>query len=214
MITVKTFIVNPVFENTYVLHDETREAVIIDCGCVTPAEEKLLLYYLSQEGLTVKRLLNTHLHFDHMLGNEYVSRQCGILPEAHRYEVEQVPPPQQQLRLHRSPFPVNFVDVGYYLNDNETIAFGHSELTALLTPGHSPGSLSFYSRKDGFILSGDVLFNGSIGRTDLWGGDFDTLITSIRERIFTLPDDTIVYPGHGDATTVGTEKQFNPYLAN
>ncbi|MDR1103339.1 MAG: MBL fold metallo-hydrolase [Tannerella sp.] len=212
MITVKTFTFNPVAVNTCVLHDETGDAVLVDCGCVTPAEERALSDYVSGQGLTVKRLLCTHLHLDHVLGNRFAERTYGVRPEAHRDDTEQLPPPEAQIRFMRLPLSVEFVKVENFLTDGETIAFGRSELTALHTPGHSPGSLCFYAPKDGFVLAGDVLFQSGIGRTDLWGGDFDTLMASIRERLLTLPDDTAVYPGHGPSTTVKREKRNNPFL--
>ncbi|MDR3194303.1 MAG: MBL fold metallo-hydrolase [Tannerella sp.] len=212
MITVNIIVFNPVSVNTYILSDETKEAVIIDCGCATPAEEEILSCYVSKNDLKIKRLLCTHLHFDHVLGNAFASRTYGALPEAHRNEVEQLPSPKEQIRSMWLPLDVDFIDVKNYLEDPASICFGESELTVFLVPGHSPGSLSFYSPKDGFIVVGDTLFDNSIGRTDLWGGNHHTLIKSIKERIFTLPDNTVVYPGHGNATTVDREKRYNPYL--
>ncbi|MDR1454395.1 MAG: MBL fold metallo-hydrolase [Tannerella sp.] len=213
MITVRAFTFNMVAVNTFVLHDETGEAAIVDCGCMTPAEEKQLSDYVSGHQLTVKRLLCTHLHFDHVLGNRFAAQTWGLQPEAHRNDVEQLPSPEAQVRAMHLPFPVRFAETGYrFLTDGETIAFGHSELTTLHTPGHSPGSLSFYAPQDGFVIAGDVLFQGGIGRTDLWGGHFDTLMASIRERLLLLPEDTAVFPGHGPPTTLLAEKQHNPFL--
>jgi glyoxylase-like metal-dependent hydrolase (beta-lactamase superfamily II) len=215
MITVKTFTFNPVAVNTCVLHDETGEAVLIDCGCVTPAEERMLTNYVWEQHLTVKRLLCTHLHFDHVLGNRFAERMYGVRPEAHRDDAEQLPPPEMQIRFMHISFPVEFVQTGNsFLADGETIAFGHSELTVLHTPGHSPGSLCFHAPQDGFVIAGDVLFQGSIGRTDLWGGNCQTLLASIRERLLTLPEHTVVYPGHGNSTTIRIEKQYNTFLEN
>ncbi|MDR1675418.1 MAG: MBL fold metallo-hydrolase [Tannerella sp.] len=214
MITVRTFTFNPVAVNTCVLHDETGEAVLVDCGCVTPAEERLLSDYISAHRLTVKRLLCTHLHFDHVLGNRFAERTYGVRPEAHRNDTVQLPPPEAQIRFMRIPLPVEFAEIEHFLVDGETIAFGHSELKALHTPGHSPGSLCFHAPQDGFVLAGDVLFQGGIGRTDLWGGDCHTLLASIRECLLTLPEHTAVYPGHGNPTTIRFEKQYNPFLEN
>ncbi|MDR2138920.1 MAG: MBL fold metallo-hydrolase [Tannerella sp.] len=215
MITVKTFTFNPVAVNTCVLHDETGAAVLIDCGCVTPAEEKQLSDYVSGHHLTVKRLLCTHLHVDHVLGNRFAGQMYGLRPEAHRNDVEQLPPPEAQIRFMHLPFQVEFAETAdNFLADGETVAFGHSRLTVLHTPGHSPGSLCFYASQDGFVIAGDVLFQYAIGRTDLWGGDFHTLTASIRERLFTLPESTAVYPGHGNPTTIQMEKLYNPFLKN
>lgn len=212
MIDIKVFEFNAIAENTYLLYDETKEAVLIDCGCMTPAEEGLLSDFISQNELSLKRLLCTHLHFDHVLGNGFIYRKYGIKPEAHKKEVEMLPTIKEQIKSMGFPFPIEFVDVENYLVGNETISFGQSELTTLLVPGHSPGSLAFYSKKDGFIVVGDALFNGSIGRTDLWGGNYDMLIAAIKDKILSLPDETIVYPGHGPSTTVINEKLNNPFL--
>jgi glyoxylase-like metal-dependent hydrolase (beta-lactamase superfamily II) len=212
VITVKIFEFNPVAENTCLLYDETKEAVIIDCGCLSPAEEKRLSGFISENELKPKRLLCTHLHFDHVLGNAFINRTYGLLPEAHRNETKQLPSLKEQIKLMHLPFSVDFVDVVNLPEAQETISFGRSELIPLLTPGHSPGSLSFYCPQDHFIVVGDALFRGSIGRTDLWGGDYDTLITAIKEKILSLPDETIVYPGHGTATSVEYERRYNPFL--
>ena len=212
MITVKTFVFNMFAENTYLLYDETKEAVIIDCGCMYPTEEKSLSNYIAQNNITIKRLLCTHIHFDHILGNNFVYQTYGVRPEIHRNEVKLLPSINEQMKAMKIHLPVQIIEINDYLAENEAIIFGKSELTAMLVPGHSPGSLVFYSRKDGFIISGDALFKGSIGRTDLWGGDHDTLVEAIKDKILSLPDETIVYPGHGPSTTVKAEKLHNPFL--
>lgn len=212
MIDIKIFEFNPIVENTYLLYDETKEAVLIDCGCMTPLEENLLSDFISQKELSLKRLLCTHLHFDHAIGNGFIYRKYGIKPEAHKKEVEIIPSIKDQIKSMGLPFPIKFADIESYLVGNETISFGKSELITLLVPGHSPGSLAYYSKKDGFIIVGDVVFNGSIGRTDLWGGNYDVLIAAIKDKILTLPDETTIYPGHGPSTTVINEKLNNPFL--
>lgn len=212
MMTVKGFLFNPVGVNTYLLWDETREAVLIDCGCFVPKEEKLLHSYISVNNLTIKRLLCTHLHFDHVLGNAFAQQMYGLQPEAHRDDVERIPTPKQQTRFVRIPIPATFIEIGTYLDDGETIAFGNSELTVIHVPGHSPGSVCFYCPKEGFILTGDVLFRGGIGRTDMWEGDHDLLLAGIRKHILTLPEKTRVHPGHGNSTSVGFEERHNPFL--
>lgn len=212
MIKIKCFEFNLFAENTYVLYDETKEAVIIDCGCMSADEEKRLSEFIAGHELAPKLLLCTHLHLDHILGNAFVHRTYGLLPKAHRLEVEQIPPldvQMKQMGLHAS---VDAVPVTSFLNENEPIRFGHSELAVLFVPGHSPGSLVFYSPADGFVLSGDTLFAGSIGRTDLWGGSYGRLVSAIRNKILSLPDETLVCPGHGPSTTVIEEKLHNPYL--
>ena len=214
MITIKQFEFNPFGENTYVLSDETREAIVVDCGCMTAGERSLFSAYLTEHELTSVRLLCTHLHFDHIIGNAFIRDTYGLQPEASRLDVEQLPSLEVQMAGLGLPPHLIFesVPVEKYLAEGDTVRFGRSELQVLSTPGHSPGSLSFYSPADGFVLSGDALFAGSIGRTDLWGGDFRTLITAIREKLLTLPDDTVVYSGHGPATTVSIERNENPYL--
>ncbi|MDR1781282.1 MAG: MBL fold metallo-hydrolase [Tannerella sp.] len=212
MITVKTFEFNPVVVNTYLLYDETKEAVLIDCGCATTPEERMLSEFVRTNDLKVKRLLCTHLHFDHIVGNAFASTTYGLQPEAHRNEIEFIPPVKEQMKLMKLRLPIKEVPVTKFLTGNEQIRFGDSELTTILVPGHSPGSLAYYSRKDGFIVIGDALFRESIGRTDLWGGNYELLVTVIREKILSLPDETIVYSGHGPSTTVYHEKIHNPFF--
>ena len=213
MITIKQFTFNFFGENTYLLYDETKEAILIDCGCMTPDEEESLSGFLEKNSLTLKKLLSTHYHFDHVIGNSYIFNKYGIRPEMHKDEKNATTP---TLNMQASKFgiPMNFEDIEPLrsIENNEDIRFGNSVLKAILVPGHSPASLAFYSEADNFIIVGDVLFKGSIGRTDLWGGDFSTLISSIENKLLALPDDTTVYPGHGPSTTIGYEKINNPYL--
>jgi glyoxylase-like metal-dependent hydrolase (beta-lactamase superfamily II) len=212
MITVKTFVFNIIAVNTYLLYDETKEAVLIDCGCMFTTEEKKLADFITQNELKIKRLLCTHLHFDHILGNNFVYQNYGIKPEAHCKDVELLPSIRRQIKSTGVRLPIQLLDVDDFLDENETICFGESELTTLLVPGHSPGSLAYYSRKDGFIVVGDVLFKGSVGRSDLWAGNHEMLIAAVTDKILSLPDETIVYPGHGPSTTVIEEKNNNPFL--
>lgn len=209
--TIKVFTFNPFMENTYLLYDETNEAVIIDAGCLSEIERSVLKQYIEENGLTLKRLLNTHLHLDHQFGNKFVSETYNIAPEANQLDeflIDTYP-------IQTAAFGFNNAGeaqpLGRYIEDGEKIKFGNTELQAIHVPGHSPGSLAFYNEKEGILFSGDVLFLESIGRTDLMGGDHATLINSITERLFILPDKTVVYPGHGDVTTIGYEKQYNPH---
>jgi glyoxylase-like metal-dependent hydrolase (beta-lactamase superfamily II) len=213
MITVKTFVFNIIAVNTYLLYDETKEAVLIDCGCMFTSEEKKLADFITQNDIKIKRLLCTHLHFDHIIGNNFIFQTYGIKPEAHQNDVEMLPTIQHQIQSMGIRHPVQLINIQGYLAENETIRFGESELVTMLVPGHSPGSLVYYSRKDGFIVVGDVLFKGSVGRSDLWGGNHDTLVAAIKDNIVSLPDKTIVYPGHGPSTTVKQEKNNNPFLS-
>lgn len=212
MITVQPFEVNYFSENTYIIHDETLEAVIIDCGCLLPQEEKEISDYIIENKLTLKHNLCTHLHLDHIFGNGFIYNTYGLHPEAHKADVETLPTADEQARRFNLPKHIKHIKVEKYLHDGGVITFGNSELTALLVPGHSPGSLAYYNKKNGYLFSGDALFAGSIGRTDLWGGNMDILISAIKDKLLSLPDETIVYPGHGPETTIFAEKRGNPYL--
>jgi hydroxyacylglutathione hydrolase len=211
MITIKSFTFNPYQENTYILYDETLECVIIDPGMYTGQEEMAVQRFISDNKLKPVLLLNTHCHIDHVLGNKWVFDNYGLLPQFHEGEVpviSAVPAyaPQMGMRYEVSPLPEVF------LPETGLVTFGNSELELIFAPGHSPAHLCFYSKADNFLIGGDVLFYGSIGRTDLPGGNFDTLISSIRNNLFVLPDDCEVYPGHGPSTTIAHEKAYNPYL--
>ncbi len=211
MIKVHSFVFNSFRENTYILYDETKECIIIDPGCCEINEERMLSAFIDNQGLTPVRLINTHCHIDHILGNDYVCGKYGLLPEYHRGEiplVEAAPKISDMYGLNYSPFPT----AEKYLDEGDTIHFGNSSLEIFFTPGHSPASLCFYSASTGILIAGDVLFYGSIGRTDLPGGDYDTLIRSIHEKLMVLPNETIVFPGHGERTTIGYERKTNPFL--
>lgn len=212
MITVQPFEVNYFSENTYLLYDDTGEAVLVDCGCVRKEEEQQVSDFISQNKLVLKRYLCTHLHLDHIFGNAFVYRTYGLKPEAHRADVEKLPSPNEQARLFGLPAHIQEIPVEKFLTGGETIRFGESELEVLSVPGHSPGSVAFHNKKNGFVIVGDALFAGSIGRTDLWSGNQEVLVAAIRNKLLSLPDETIVYPGHGPQTTVIDEKLNNPYL--
>ncbi|WP_207429332.1 MBL fold metallo-hydrolase [Pedobacter sp. SYSU D00535] len=211
MIQLHSFVCNPYQENTYLLYDETKECVIIDPGIYTAAEQNALTRFISEEKLRPVLLLNTHCHIDHVLGNKFVFDNYGLLPQFHEGELPlltAVPSyaPAQGFQYEVSPLPEKF------LPESGTVRFGESELELIFAPGHSPAHLCFYAPAAKFLIGGDVLFYGSIGRTDLPGGDFNQLIKNIREKLFSLPDDVKVYPGHGRETTIGFEKQYNPFL--
>ena len=212
MIIIKSFEFNYFSVNTYLLHDETREAVLIDCGCFRKEEELELSNYIIANNLTLKHLLCTHLHLDHVFGNGFVSKVYGLKPQAHRADAEALPSPQEQARLFGIKDKIQQVAIGKYIVGNEIISFGQSELQVRLVPGHSPGSLIFYNKKNGFAIVGDAIFHGSVGRTDLWGGNHDVLIAAIKDKILSLPDETVLYPGHGPATNVIEESLNNPFL--
>ncbi len=214
MITIKQFVVNPLQENCYVVSDESGEAVIIDCGCFDESEWNRIKRYLSDNNLTVKHLLNTHLHFDHVLGNRFVWQDFGIKAKANAGDFSIYEQMGGQLRM----FFGNVFDgmrmpaIDASLTNGTRITFGTHSLRVLHTPGHSEGGICFHCEEEGVLWAGDTLFENSIGRTDLEGGNYGRLIKSITEKLLTLPDETKVYTGHGPHTTIGNEKRFNPYL--
>ncbi|CAL1521432.1 MBL fold metallo-hydrolase [Chitinophaga sp. MM2321] len=211
MIEIQQFTFGPLQENTYLLINGKRECIIIDPGCYFQDERKELLQYIQTAGLNVIRLLNTHCHFDHIFGNKLVSETYKVLPEIHEAEQGILDRSQQAAATYNIPFDPSPMP-GRYLVAGEKIPFGEHELEVLLTPGHSPGSVSFYCADQLFVIGGDVLFYQSIGRTDLPGGNHATLLRSIRDQLFVLPDDVRVFPGHGPATSIGFEKKTNPFL--
>jgi hydroxyacylglutathione hydrolase len=211
MLTVKTFEFNPVQENTYVLFDEKDACCIIDPGCYFGNERTVLQEYIEQQGLSPRILLNTHCHLDHVFGNKFVSETWDLPLHLHEKEQEVLAwAPEMGLRWGM-PFE-NYRGEFVFLTPGRSITLGDDRLSILFLPGHSPGSLGFYCAEQGFLIGGDVLFRESIGRTDLPGGDHPTLLRTIREQLLSLPDDTVVYPGHGEPTTIGWEKAHNPFL--
>ena len=212
MITIKIFEFNYFSENCYLLHDETKDAVIIDCGALFPQEHKTLTEYIAQQGLSIKHLLCTHLHVDHVFGNAFIYKNYGLKPMANKLEMELLPSPAVQAQMFGMDVQTEDVPMEEFISDGDKICFGNSELKTILVPGHSPGSIVFYSKEEGFAIVGDVLFNGSIGRTDLWGGSHETLIKAIKEKLLVLPDETVVYPGHGNKTKIIDERRHNPFL--
>jgi len=210
--TIKIFTFNPFQENTYLLFDETKEAVLIDAGCITDTEKLTLKRFIDENDLTLKRLINTHLHLDHQFGNKFVTDTFGLLPEANQQDEFLLANVVAQARSFGFSVEEEAQPLGTYINEGDEIKFGNCSLKAIHVPGHSPGSLAFYSEKEGVVFAGDVLFRNSIGRTDLPYGDYATLILSITKKLLPLPDSTVVYCGHGPSTTIGSEKNSNPYL--
>ena len=211
MIQVHSFVNNPYQENTYILFDETKQCVIIDPGMYTAAEQNAVTKFITEQKLKPVHLLNTHCHIDHVLGNKFIFDTYGLKPQLHEGELPlltAVPSyaPAQGFHYEVSPLPEKF------LPETGSINFGSSELKIIFAPGHSPAHLCFYSEADKILIGGDVLFYGSIGRTDLPGGNHAQLLSNIREKLFVLPDDTVVYPGHGGETSIGFEKQHNPFF--
>lgn len=212
MLQINSFVFNPFSENTYIIYDETLECIIIDPGCSTPEEENQLFGFIDSHGLKPLLAINTHGHVDHVMGNAAVKQHYGIKVAAH-VEVK-----KDFIRAKRqAPFFgmtwKNGDDLpDQYLEDDEVIHVGNSTLEVICTPGHAQGSISLYAVMEGWVFTGDALFCRSIGRTDFPGGNYQTLCESIRSRLFTLPGDTTVWPGHGENTTIADEKDFNYYV--
>jgi glyoxylase-like metal-dependent hydrolase (beta-lactamase superfamily II) len=211
MLYLKSFCFNPFQQNTYLLYDNQGTAFIIDPGNYTSSENSLLKSFIDEKKLNLKRLLLTHAHIDHILGNKFILDTYGLLPEAHVEElffIDRMPQSGATYGVpcDPSPYPEKYIVPG------DKILLGDYEFETLYTPGHSPGSISFYNKENKLLISGDVLFKNSIGRTDLPKGDHETLLTSIKEQLFTLPDDVKVFSGHGPSTTIGYEKANNPFL--
>jgi glyoxylase-like metal-dependent hydrolase (beta-lactamase superfamily II) len=212
MIQIQGFTFNPFEENTYILYDETKECVIIDPGCYDANERQELVDFIKSEELKPVKLLNTHGHIDHVLGNSFVAKKYNIGLEIHKEDLEMLHSIPQVSHLYGLNAEES-IEPSVFLNEGDIIKFGSSSLEILFIPGHSPGSVCFVSKEDKFIIGGDVLFHGSIGRTDLPGGDHEALLSNIREKLFVLGDDFIVFSGHGEQTSIGFEKKHNPFLA-
>jgi hydroxyacylglutathione hydrolase len=211
MANIQSFTNNPYQENTYILYDETGECAIIDPGMETGREQNVVVNFIKDNNLTPVLLLNTHCHIDHVLGNKFIFDQYGLKPQFHEGELGMLEAvisyaPGMGIRYEPSPVPEVF------LPETGTVKFGNTELTSIFAPGHSPAHLCFYDKDANLLVGGDVLFRGSIGRTDLPGGNFTQLLDNIEQKLFTLPADCTVYPGHGPETTIGYEKQTNPFL--
>lgn len=213
MITIQVFTFNPFQENTYILYDETKECVVIDPGCSNKSEQEDIVGFITQEELKPVRLLNTHCHIDHVFGNSFIAKKYNLGLEIHKEDLQTLHSLPQVSHLYGLNAEES-VEPSSFLNEGDQIKFGNSVLDIVFTPGHSPGSICFISKEDKIVIGGDVLFHGSIGRTDLPGGDHETLLSSIREKLFVLDGDYVVLSGHGDETTIGFEKANNPFLAS
>lgn len=211
-VQVATFTFNGFQENTYVVYNELREAVIIDPGCYERYEQEELLQFIEAEQLNIKALLNTHCHIDHVLGNAFVLRNFEVPFYMHAADLPTLRAVSNYAHLYGipgyelSPEPTNLIQ------DLDELNFGALQFKVIFAPGHAPGHVAFYNEENNLLLGGDILFAGSFGRYDLPGGSLEVLVKSIRERIFTLPENTLVYPGHGPVTSIAREKMSNPIL--
>ena len=209
---IKSFTFNPFQENTYIVYDSTKECLIIDPGCYTDAERKELRAFIEEKGLTPVKLINTHCHIDHVLGNKFTCEEWNIQLHMHKEElpilekVESVGKMYGLAEYEVSPHPKHF------LAHKDTLAFGESSFEVLFTPGHAPGHICLYNKRNSLLIAGDVIFQRSIGRTDLPGGNHKTLINSIITQLFPLPNETQIFCGHGPSTNLGYERKHNPFL--
>jgi hydroxyacylglutathione hydrolase len=211
MLQIKSFEFSPIQENTYVIYNELNDCIILDPGCYFDEEEDALFSFIEAKKLRPAMLINTHCHLDHVFGNKAVAEKYGLTLQLHKNEQALLEFAPASGLMYSMPFD-NYTGEFIFLNEGDIIRLGEDELKVLLTPGHSPGSLSFYCEKDKFVISGDALFKNSVGRSDLPGGDHDQLIKSIKENLLVLPDDVKVYSGHGPVTTIMAEKTGNPFL--
>lgn len=210
-IHIKAFCFNPFYENTYLIYNDTGLCWIVDPGCSNREEQETLSGFISQQKLRPVKLLLTHGHIDHILGCAYVFKQYGLAPELHKNDLDiynsgAYVGAMYGIAYEAGPAPSLFLEDGQLLN------LGDYSWICIFCPGHSPGSLCFYNKEQKILIGGDVLFEGSIGRTDLPGGDHNTLIRNIRSRIFSLDKDVVVYSGHGGTTTIGQEILTNPFF--
>jgi glyoxylase-like metal-dependent hydrolase (beta-lactamase superfamily II) len=211
MINVKIFSFNPLSENTYLLYTEDKNSVIIDPGCYFDHEKEELIHFVQKNGLKPTLLVNTHCHLDHVFGNKFIYEEFGLELHLHPLEKDVLDRAPASGLLWNVPFD-NYSGPLHWIGEENPLTWGKEVLHVLHTPGHSPGSVCLYSKENAFVIGGDVLFRESVGRTDLPGGNPNQLIQSIEEKLYTLPDETVVYPGHGIPTKIGYEKANNPFV--
>ena len=211
MITIEKFVFNPFQENTYLLFDETGECVIIDPGCYDASEQDQLVEFIETKNLKPVKLVYTHCHVDHILGNNFIAETYKLKPEIHKAGLPFLERGHEQGKVYGFIIPKSILPEKY-IEHGDALKFGHSELKVVYTPGHADGSICFINDNQKFVITGDVLFRDSIGRTDFPTGDFDVLMKSIHDHLFILADDFTVYCGHGPETSIGYEKVNNPFI--
>lgn len=211
MIHIKTFVFNGFQENTYILYDDEKQGIIIDPGCQMHAERQMIVNFLEREEITLVRLLNTHCHLDHVFGNLFFQKTYHLKLEAHQAEIPVLNACEAVAKMYNM-LPYDASQIDSFLEEGQKIVLGDTVLDILHLPGHAPGHLGFVNHQQKWIISGDVLFKGSVGRTDFPLCSHQDLINSIKNKLFLLGDDYIVYTGHGKTTTIGEEKKTNPFL--
>ncbi len=206
------FTFNPFQENTYVLYDNSKECIIVDPGCYTVSEQNQLAQFIEENELIPKKLVCTHFHLDHIFGNQFVTNKWNLLVEGHSADVATLEMGEKSAALYGFDNYIPSPAIEHFIEEGDQIKFGDTVLDVLFVPGHAPGHIALVNHESKTVINGDVLFQGSIGRTDLPGGDFATLEKSIKEKLYTLPEDYVVYAGHGPSTTIGFEKQHNGFV--
>jgi len=209
---IKSFTFNPFNENTYVVYDNTNECIIIDPGCYTENEKSILTKFITTKNLKPTKLINTHCHIDHILANKFIHQKWGIELHMHKKDLTLLENSENIAKMYGFSDYEKYTAQNHFIDEGDILTFGESKLTTIFTPGHSPGHICLYSQKNNLIISGDLIFHKSIGRTDLDGGDYDTLIRSIKNKIFPLNNETQILCGHGPSTNLGYEKEHNPFL--
>jgi glyoxylase-like metal-dependent hydrolase (beta-lactamase superfamily II) len=215
MLKIKRFVCNMLQENTYVVSDDSHEAIVIDCGAFFKEERAAITQYIEQNGLKPVRLLCTHGHFDHCCGNDTIYTSYGLKPQAPRRDAWLMETMVDQTQLILGvKINIDVPPIGQYLDADDTIDFGNHRLKVLPTPGHTPGSVLFHIEEEHVVFSGDTLFKMSIGRTDFDQGSYPDMMASLSQVVANLPPDTTVYTGHGPETTIAYELAYNPYLSS
>ncbi len=213
MLKIHNFCFNAFGENTYIIYGDDKNAVVIDPGNSTPKEDNQLFSFIDSNGLKIIKIINTHAHIDHIIGNKKVKERFGANIAAHPDTSADFATARQQLLMFGFDRQIDIAKPDEALQDGDTFPLGDDIIEVISTPGHARGSISLYAQVLGVVFTGDALFCRNIGRTDFPGGSYEQLRTSIRERLFTLPDNTTVFSGHGECTSIGEEKDFNPYVA-
>ena len=218
MLNIKRFVVNMIGENCYIVSDETKDAIIIDDGALYPEEHQAIDNYIKVEQLSIKHSIYTHAHFDHLLGCTYLNEKYNLKPELNENDIylyNNLPEQITQILGYsgiKAPSISEMPEIVQKLKEGDEISFGNHKLSVIETPGHTPGGICFYCKSESILFSGDTIFKHSIGRTDLPQGNYGGLINSLRNKIMTLPNSTVICPGHGDSTSIAEEKIYNPYI--
>ena len=206
------FTFNPFQENTFILFDESKECIIVDPGCYSLEEQNQLEDFIDKNELEPKKLVCTHFHLDHIFGNHFVSKKWGLPVEGHRLDLPTLQLGEKSAQMYGFGDYTPSPEIKVFIDEGDQIKFGNTALEILFVPGHAPGHIALVHHESKTVINGDVLFQGSIGRTDLPGGDYQTLENSIRNKMYKLPDDYSVYAGHGPSTTIGHEKRNNAFV--